>query len=123
VPGADRVPDLDELYDAHTLAALDRASAAADRHGRSAGSGSASASASAAGPTGTRAGNRIAASALVTGLALGLRDVFDPPKHDPVVIEVDADGQLDPDRPVDVVLVPGAPRASRATVRPWLLSS
>jgi len=55
--------------------------------------------------SGWRAG--IGATALMTAVALGVQDVLDPKHNDPIIEEID--------------LVPGAPRASRAIVRPWLI--
>ena len=95
-------PDLEDLYDDETLAALDRGGHRSPPAPRG------------------RVRRQAAAGALVTGLALGLQEVFDPPADDPVVIEVDLSSGDGGDRPVSVVLVPRAPRASRAVVRPWL---
>jgi hypothetical protein len=61
--------------------------------------------------------------ALITGLTLGLQEVFDPPPDDEVVEEIDLDGQPYTERPVRYVHVEGAPRASRIILRPWLAGS
>jgi hypothetical protein len=95
-------PELEDLYDEATLAALDRRS----RQG--------------AVPASGALRRRAAAGALVTGLALGMQQTFEEAGDDPVVIEVDLSTDDGRDRPVSVVLVPQAPRASRAFVRPWL---
>jgi hypothetical protein len=60
------------------------------------------------------------AGTIVTGLVLGLREVFDPPPDDVVLEEIDLDGLALPAQPVTFVLFDGAPRASRIVVRPWL---
>jgi len=70
--------------------------------------------------SGWRAG--IGATALMTAVALGVQDVLDPKHNDPIIEEIDLDalwsgGEL----PVVYHHVPGAPRASRAIVRPWLI--
>ena len=97
-------PDLDDLYDDVTIAALD----GRDRPHR------------AEPAMGMRA--HAAAGALVAALALGVQEVMEPRRVDEVVIEVDATEPVDPNQPVRVVHVPYAPRASRAYVRPWLFS-
>lgn len=58
--------------------------------------------------------------AFVAAAALGLAEVFDRRDDEPIVEEVDVSGQGDDDA-VQLCLVPGAPRLSRARVRPWLL--
>lgn len=93
-------PRLEEVYDAETLAALDRW-------------------APGAGAEPLRRGGRVGAGALLVGLALGLRDAFDDDRGDPVV-EPDPGGGPEEGRWVTFVYVPGAPAASRIIVRPWL---
>jgi hypothetical protein len=57
---------------------------------------------------------------MLTGTALALREIYDPaPLEDDVVEE--RRHSSDPFEPwVSFVHVPGAPRASRIVVRPWL---
>ena len=72
--------------------------------------------------TGWRAG--AGATAVMTAVALGVQDVLEPKRHDPIIEEIDLDSiALDDGRPVVYFHVPGAPRASRAIVRPWLFRS
>ena len=69
--------------------------------------------------TGWRA--NVGAGALVTAVALGVHDVLEPTRRDPVIEEVDLDSFAFGDEvPVTYFHVPGAPKASRAIVRPWL---
>jgi hypothetical protein len=103
--------DLDALYDESTMARLDRAANSADPQTTS--------------PTvparpGWRRG--AVAGGLLTGLALGLREVFDPPPDEEVILEVDIDAPP-PQRPVRFVMVDGAPSASRIILRPWLAAT
>lgn len=67
---------------------------------------------------GWRAG--VGATALLTAAALGVQEVLEPKQRTPVIEEIDLGGSAD-DAPVVYVHVPGAPKASRAIVRPWLL--
>jgi len=68
---------------------------------------------------GWRAG--VGATALFAAAALGVHDVLEPERRTPVIEEVDLDSlALGDDAPVHYFHVPGAPRASRAVVRPWL---
>lgn len=74
-----------------------------------------------AGPaSGTIRRRVLGAGAFVTAAALGLSEVFDRRDDEPIVEEVDVSGDGDDDA-VQLCLVPGAPRLSRARVRPWLL--
>ncbi|HEX9995038.1 MAG TPA: hypothetical protein VGB14_19090 [Acidimicrobiales bacterium] len=103
-------PDLSEVYDEATLAALDAwgRPPAEDRRHRAAPS---------------RPVRRGAATgALLSGLVLGVRDVFEDERDEEVVLEEDAPGP-DPGQAVVVHLVPFDPAASVAVVRPWLLRS
>lgn len=114
MPAAERQPppDLAEVYDEATLAAL-------DAWGRPAPSRTADRPAPSR--EATRPVRRGAATgALLTGLALGLRDVFEDDRDEEVVLEEDAPGP-DPGQAVVVHLVPFDPAASVAVVRPWLL--
>lgn len=98
-----RPADLEELYDADTLAAMERwrpRDAARD-------------------PEVAAWRKQAAARALVSAIGLGLREVFEPKPPDEAVEEIDVD-QFGRDLPVTVYLVPGNPKASIALVRPWL---
>lgn len=66
-------------------------------------------------------GRRVAGGgALLTAVALGVREVLEPEESRPVIEELrPADDGVLP--AVVLLLVPGAPRRSRALVRPWLL--
>jgi hypothetical protein len=63
---------------------------------------------------------RTATGALLTGIALGLRDVFDPEKkRDTIAIEQEAPGEpVDPQR--YEVRLNGSPRDAQAIYRPWV---
>lgn len=63
----------------------------------------------------------VGATALFTAAALGVRDALDPERDTPIIEEIDLDALANPDAPVVYHHVPGAPRVSRAVVRPWLL--
>ncbi|MFN8051812.1 MAG: hypothetical protein U0Q22_10270 [Acidimicrobiales bacterium] len=60
------------------------------------------------------------AGAVMNGVALGLRDVFDPVVREEAPIVQDAPGEPDDPRHVDTHLDPDDPVASTVTVRPWL---
>ena len=63
---------------------------------------------------------RTATGALLTGIALGLRDVFDPEKKkDPVAIEQVAPTEPDGPQEYEIHLRP-SPRDSQAVYRPWV---
>jgi hypothetical protein len=62
----------------------------------------------------------VGGGALLTAVALGLQEVFDPPDDEPIVEEIPS-ADDEPLPAVTLLLVPGAPRLSRAIVRPWLL--
>jgi hypothetical protein len=96
--------ELDELYDERTLARFD---------------GSARRRVPAEVVRGWRSG--LGTGAIVTTAMLGVRDAVEPERRDPVIEEVDLDRLVDPDAPVAYHHVAGAPRASVAIVRPWLL--
>ena len=63
---------------------------------------------------------RTATGALLTGIALGLRDVFDPEKkRDTIAIEQEA--LAEPEEPQQYeVHLNGSPRDARAVYRPWV---
>jgi hypothetical protein len=100
------VDDFDDLYDDVTCAVLDR------WHGPAK-------SVPAEVASGWRAG--LGATALFTAAALGVQDVLEPKRHDPVIEEIDLDALSSDDLPVVYHHAPGYPRASRAIVRPWLV--
>ena len=64
-----------------------------------------------------------AVGAVLNGMALGLRDVFDPVNREEAPIVRESDGEPDTPRHVDAHLDPDDPAASSVTVRPWLSSS
>ncbi len=58
--------------------------------------------------------------ALMAGIALGLREVFEPERHDRIAIEQPAPGQpMEPER-YEIHLDPVAPESSFAIYRPWV---
>ena len=62
---------------------------------------------------------RTATGAILTGIALGLRDVFDPTPKDKIAIEQEAPGL--PAEPQRFELrLQGGPRGSSAIYRPWV---
>ncbi|HEX2117781.1 MAG TPA: hypothetical protein VHF91_01240 [Acidimicrobiales bacterium] len=63
---------------------------------------------------------RTATGALLTGIALGLRDVFDPEKkRDTIAIEQEA--PTEPDEPQEYeIRLAASPRDSQAIYRPWV---
>ena len=97
--------DLDDLYDAPTLGRLDRAAhtvpARTQRRGR----------------------GGIGATAVAAGIAFGMREILDPPEETPIIEEIDMAGLVRDDQPVTFHYVHEVPAASRAIVRPWLLSA
>jgi hypothetical protein len=98
--------DLDDLYDDATVAALDRFV----RVRRPV-------------PEVVAAGwrGRLGAGAIATAAMIGVGEALAPERNEPVIEEVEVDGPPDLRQPVTVLLVPGAPRSTRAIVRPWLL--
>jgi hypothetical protein len=74
-----------------------------------------------AGPSGfDRWRRRTTTGAVLTGIALGLQEVFQPPRDEPAIVVTADDGADDPPRPVEVHLDPDDPSATIAVVRPWL---
>jgi hypothetical protein len=100
------VPELADIYDDVTLGRLDRAAQprAAGPH-----------------PAATWR-SRTAAGALFTAAALGVQDVLEPDERPAIIEEIDEASLISPTQPVVYFHVPGAPRLSRAIVRPWLLA-
>jgi len=63
---------------------------------------------------------RTATGALLTGIALGLRDVFDPEKkHDTIAIEQEAPAEPEGPQRYEIRLK-ASPRDSQAIYRPWV---
>ena len=63
---------------------------------------------------------RTATGALLTGIALGLRDVFDPEKkRDTIAIEQEAPSEPDEPQEYEIRLT-SSPRDSQAIYRPWV---
>ncbi|MDP8937006.1 MAG: hypothetical protein M3O23_04650 [Actinomycetota bacterium] len=58
--------------------------------------------------------------ALLTGIAMGLREVFDPEPKDRMAIEQEAPGQPTEPQRLEVHLDPFDPCQSFAVYRPWL---
>jgi hypothetical protein len=97
--------DLEDVYDEATVAALDRSV----RQPRPV-------------PAVVAGGwrGRLGAGAIAAAAVIGVGEALDPSRNEPVIEEVDADAPPDERLPVTVFFVPGLPRATRATVRPWL---
>lgn len=99
--------DFGDLYDDATCAALDRSTGMRRPVPAEVASG-------------WRAG--LGATALMTAVALGVHDVLEPKRHDPIIEEIDLDSLWHrDDLPVVYHHVVGHPKASHAVVRPWLL--
>ncbi|MGH9138812.1 MAG: hypothetical protein ACRD0G_17515 [Acidimicrobiales bacterium] len=94
---------LAEFYDPQTLRLLDRPAPSPTPR-----------------PTAGRARTTLGAGVVLSAMALGLEAVFNPRDVEPVVEEIEPSGP-GADEPVRLWFVPGAPRLSRADVRPWLL--
>jgi len=63
---------------------------------------------------------RTATGALLTGIALGLRDIFDPEKkRDTIAIEQEAPGEPEGPQRYEIRLQ-SSPRDSQAIYRPWV---
>ncbi len=105
VPGESRRhDDLAEVYDAETLAALDRWAPRAGVEPRR--------------RIGRRSG--LAGGALLSAVALGLRDVLDGDDAGRAHVEVAPESDDPGERWVTFIPVFGVPRASGIVVRPWL---
>jgi hypothetical protein len=63
----------------------------------------------------------VGGAAFLTAAMLGVRDVLERRPDEAIVEEIDVADQHWPDAPVSLHFVPGAPRLTRAIVRPWLL--
>ena len=71
-------------------------------------------------PVAGRGRRALGGGALLTAVALGIQEALDPREAEEIVEEIDLSGD-DTLPAVTLLLVPGAPRLSRAIVRPWLL--
>ncbi len=58
--------------------------------------------------------------AILNGIALGLREVLEPPKREDAPLIAEAPGDPPDPRHVETNLDPDDPAASSVTVRPWL---
>lgn len=63
---------------------------------------------------------RPAAGPVLTAIALGLREVFDPQPKERTQIEQEAPGEPDEPQRYEVHLDPKSPRNSTAVYRPWV---
>ena len=102
----DEGPELEDLYDPDTIAALD-AWAAAD--------------AAASGPQDlpsriSRWGRSAALGMVLSGFALGLQEVLDPKDQHQIVVEIDDAGEA-PHLPIELFLDPDSPAGSLCFVR------
>jgi len=106
MPRIDDDVDLEDLYDETTLGLLDARPAPAPPLAR---------------PhvTGWRGG--LGAGVIVAAAMVGVQEVLEPERRDPIIEEIDLDGLAGDRAPVEYHHVPGAPAASWAIVRPWLL--
>jgi hypothetical protein len=98
----------DELYDERTRAALDRGGPVGALVARP--------------PRPVVSGWRgsVGGAAILTAAMIGVADVLDVERRDPVVEEIDLAGSYVPTQPVEVDFVPGAPALTRCRVHPWL---
>jgi hypothetical protein len=113
------VPELDELYDAETLGAIESWA-----RGRVSGQPSVPGDAPtdvAVEPAGRRDVRSMGTGAAMLAAGLfGLADALEPEKVRPATIEHVPDVAAD-DQAVTYLHVPGDPRASQIILRPWLL--
>jgi hypothetical protein len=65
---------------------------------------------------------RSATGAILTGFAFGLREVFEPEREEPAIVQ-QVPGEPPGDLPVEAHLDETRPDESVVTIRPWLLSS
>lgn len=65
---------------------------------------------------------RSASGAILTGIALGLQQVFEP-KHDEPAIVIETSGDPPDDLPVEADFEFRRPRQSVVSIRPWLIAS
>jgi hypothetical protein len=71
-------------------------------------------------PTPPGSTRRPAAGPILTAIALGLREVFDPQPKERTQIEQEAPGEPDEPQRYEVHLDPKNPRNSSAVYRPWV---
>lgn len=113
------VPELEELYDADTLGAIESWA-----RGRVSGQPSVPGSAPTdvtIEPAGRRDVRSLGAGAAMLAAGMfGLADALEPEKVRPATVEYVPDEAHD-DQAVTYLHVPGDPRASQIIVRPWLL--
>ena len=64
---------------------------------------------------------RTATGALLTGIARGLGQVFEPEREQPAIVAEAPGEPFGPPRPVEAVLDPDDPSASSLVVRQWLM--
>lgn len=64
---------------------------------------------------------RSATGAILSGIALGLQQTFDPDPERPAIVATAPEGPSEQDRPLDLYLDPDRPEEAWAVVRPWLL--
>ena len=65
---------------------------------------------------------RSATGAILTGFAFGLKEVFEPEREEPAIVQ-QVPGEPPGDLPVEAQLDQTRPDESVVTIRPWLLSS
>jgi hypothetical protein len=63
---------------------------------------------------------RTATGAVLTGIALGLREALESEKERPAMVQPVPGGDGDDDRGVDLYMDPEHPELTVAVVRPWL---
>ena len=65
---------------------------------------------------------RSATGAILTGFAFGLKEVFEPERDEPAIVQ-QVPGEPPGDLPVEAQLDQTRPDESVVTIRPWLLTS
>jgi hypothetical protein len=126
--------DLDAVHDAAPRPAADDRDADVDKtHGDDAGGGAEGDGAEPEEPGATnsngvvaptprvRALRRSAAGAILSGIALGLRDVLEVERQEPAIM-IETSGEPPRDLPVEADIESGPARNSVVKVRPWLLA-
>lgn len=64
---------------------------------------------------------RTAAGAVLTGVALGMRQALEEPRERPAIVVEASDQPFWPPRPIELRFISDAPAQTWAVVRPWLL--
>ncbi len=64
---------------------------------------------------------RSATGAVMTGIALGLREALQAPREEAPIVEQAAGDPPGPPQPLEVHLDPDSPGSAVAVVRPWLM--